>query len=252
MEKKKVYYVMEYMENSLSDWSYNEILQMQKYLSRHPHNNLIITNFDVIKPNADTENVTNIENLNKFISEQKEQKIVIVSKRLIEYLNEEKGFVSIPVEGGQPIEVSADKICLLDLRAEHTLAPKDNGEFEMFVFGGILGDHPPRDRTFALRKDFLRTRNLKTKQMSTDTAILVSDIILNDGYEIDQIPMIEDPELRNTEDPSLSVVMTGFTYVSNKFDLKTGKINPEIKEEVPIMNSFIRDFLVFIDFDFQF
>ena len=41
--------------------------------------------------------------------------------------------------------------------------------------------------------------------MSTDTAILVSDIILNDGYKINEIPMINEPEFINPEDKNNSV-----------------------------------------------
>lgn len=36
------------------------------------------------------------------------------------------------------------RVCLLDPKAEKDLAPEDAGEFDVFVFGGILGDEPPR------------------------------------------------------------------------------------------------------------
>lgn len=39
-----------------------------------------------------------------------------------------------------------DNICFMDMRAEQVLEPKDVGQFEFLVFGGILGDHPPQDR----------------------------------------------------------------------------------------------------------
>jgi hypothetical protein len=35
--------------------------------------------------------------------------------------------------------VPKERICLLDPRAEKTLSPEDSGEFDWFVFGGILG-----------------------------------------------------------------------------------------------------------------
>lgn len=36
------------------------------------------------------------------------------------------------------------RICLLDPAASKELAPEDADEFDIFVFGGILGDDPPR------------------------------------------------------------------------------------------------------------
>ena len=44
------------------------------------------------------------------------------------------------------------RVCLLDLRGEKELGPEDSPVFDYVVFGGILGDHPPRDRTGCLRK----------------------------------------------------------------------------------------------------
>lgn len=68
-----------------------------------------------------------------------------------------------------PIPIS--KVCLLDPRAERVLSPSDGapGKFEYFLFGGILGDDPPRDRTGELRKLGFETRHLGSVQMTTDT-----------------------------------------------------------------------------------
>ena len=49
------------------------------------------------------------------------------------------------------IEFEKSQICLLDMRGKETLAYKDRETFSVFIFGGILGDHPPRDRTKELR-----------------------------------------------------------------------------------------------------
>jgi ribosome biogenesis SPOUT family RNA methylase Rps3 len=43
------------------------------------------------------------------------------------------------------------EICLLDMRGKSDLSSNDRHMLKVFVFGGILGDHPPRDRTKALR-----------------------------------------------------------------------------------------------------
>lgn len=37
-----------------------------------------------------------------------------------------------------------DKVCLLDPASEIELRPADGDVFEVFLFGGILGDDPPR------------------------------------------------------------------------------------------------------------
>ena len=36
------------------------------------------------------------------------------------------------------------RVCLLDPKAERDLSPEDGEVFEAFLFGGILGDDPPR------------------------------------------------------------------------------------------------------------
>jgi ribosome biogenesis SPOUT family RNA methylase Rps3 len=73
--------------------------------------------------------------------------------------------------GPNGAEVPISKVCLLDPRAERVLSPADGapGAFEFFLFGGILGDDPPRDRTGELRKLGFETRHLGSVQMTTDT-----------------------------------------------------------------------------------
>ena len=48
---KNIYFILEYMEETFSEWSNAEILQMIKYLSRTPRNILVITNIDKINNN---------------------------------------------------------------------------------------------------------------------------------------------------------------------------------------------------------
>jgi ribosome biogenesis SPOUT family RNA methylase Rps3 len=68
----------------------------------------------------------------------------------------------------------ASRICLLDPRAEKAISPEDADLFDGFLFGGILGDDPPRDRTKELRKLGYEGRHLGSVQMTTDTACYVS------------------------------------------------------------------------------
>jgi ribosome biogenesis SPOUT family RNA methylase Rps3 len=42
---------------------------------------------------------------------------------------------------------------MLDMRGEKELCPDNNWDY--VVFGGVLGDHPPRDRPAPLRKHFM-------------------------------------------------------------------------------------------------
>lgn len=39
---------------------------------------------------------------------------------------------------------SKNRVCLLDPAAKKELAPEDGDVFDVFLFGGILGDDPPR------------------------------------------------------------------------------------------------------------
>ncbi|CAO3688085.1 unnamed protein product [Rhizopus stolonifer] len=76
--------------------------------------------------------------------------------------------------------VNKDEICLLDPAAPSELKPEDGEKFKYFLFGGILGDHPPRDRTGELRKLGFEGRRLGPLQMTTDTAVNVTRIIVED------------------------------------------------------------------------
>lgn len=53
--------------------------------------------------------------------------------------------------------------------------------------------------------------------MSTDTAILVSDTILNYGITLENIPRIFNPEF--IKDETESVSLEGFVYVSDEMDV---------------------------------
>lgn len=63
---------------------------------------------------------------------------------------------------------------MLDLRAPEVLKPQDKDTVDYLLFGGILGDHPPRDRTSYLRPVADIFRHLGPEQMSTDGAVNVS------------------------------------------------------------------------------
>ncbi len=73
------------------------------------------------------------------------------------------------------------RTCVLDPEAKEELSPSDRLRFDTFVFGGILGDDPPRARTkdeLTITLPGASSRNLGKDQMSTDTAVNVTKRIL--------------------------------------------------------------------------
>ncbi|KAI0752678.1 DUF431-domain-containing protein [Daedaleopsis nitida] len=108
--------------------------------------------------------------------------------------------------------IPLEKVCLLDPKAEKELAPEDgDGRFEWFLFGGILGDDPPRDRTSELRVLGFPTRHLGSVQMTTDTALGVTKIVVQDKTPLSQIPFVDFPTI--VFNPRESVEMP-FRYIT--------------------------------------
>ncbi|KII91571.1 hypothetical protein PLICRDRAFT_173401 [Plicaturopsis crispa FD-325 SS-3] len=109
--------------------------------------------------------------------------------------------------------VPLHKVCLLDPKATEALSPEDgDGRFEWFLFGGILGDDPPRDRTAELRVLGFPTRHLGSVQMTTDTALGVTKKVVDDKVPLTQIPYIDYPTI--TFNPKESVEMP-FRYIAD-------------------------------------
>lgn len=94
------------------------------------------------------------------------------------------------------LNIPLDRICLLDSEATEELSPSDCGNFDYFLFGGILGnvDEFDFDRTSVLRVKGFPTRSLGSMQMTTDTAVRVSKMILVDGMAFESIPFVDRPE----------------------------------------------------------
>ncbi|MFH1439400.1 MAG: SAM-dependent methyltransferase [Candidatus Woesearchaeota archaeon] len=92
-----------------------------------------------------------------------------------------------------------NKICILDLNADKMLTTKDKDKFDYFVFGGIMGDYPPQNRTKTIaeslkekeKKDgtkiHFEKRHMGKEQMSTDTAVLAAKMIIEDGKNFSEI-----------------------------------------------------------------
>lgn len=115
---------------------------------------------------------------------------------------------------GQSVETlyaeDKSRVCLLDPSAAKELSPEDGENFEVFLFGGILGDDPPRDRTSELRKKGFAGRRLGPVQMTTDTAVRVTRMIVQEKTPLEKIPYVDYPELRINKNESTEMP---FRYV---------------------------------------
>ncbi|CAE6452235.1 unnamed protein product [Rhizoctonia solani] len=107
--------------------------------------------------------------------------------------------------------IDLNQVCLLDPKAEKELSPSDGEEFSWFLFGGILGDDPPRDRTSELRKLGFPNRHLGSVQMTTDTALV----------PLQDIPYVDHPTIRFNAKESVEMP---FRYIT---DSKGDPILPE-------------------------
>ncbi|EEP80881.1 conserved hypothetical protein [Uncinocarpus reesii 1704] len=108
------------------------------------------------------------------------------------------------------------RVCLLDPAASFELSPADGERFDIFLFGGILGDDPPRGmihRTSELRMKGYVGRRLGPKQMTTDTAVRVTRIVVEEKTPLDQIEWVDYPELRINKHEATEMP---FRYVKGK------------------------------------
>ncbi|KAH9927983.1 DUF431-domain-containing protein [Epithele typhae] len=127
--------------------------------------------------------------------------------------------------------VPLDKVCLLDPKAEKEISPEDgDGRFEWFLFGGILGDDPPRDRTSELRVLGFPTRHLGPVQMTTDTALGVTKIVVSDRTPLPDIPFVDFPTIVFNSKESVEMP---FRYIAkNKDPIMPPGMREHLKEDL--------------------
>jgi ribosome biogenesis SPOUT family RNA methylase Rps3 len=126
-------------------------------------------------------------------------------------------------------DIDITSICLLDPKSPFPLSIQDaalhpstemtssdaGGPFSHFLFGGILGDDPPRDRTGHLRSMRFPSRHLGGLQMTTDSALNVVKLVVEDGIAMGlpgtenegpggTIDWIDNPELHLGQGESVS------------------------------------------------
>jgi|SRR3989338_6437266 len=94
-------------------------------------------------------------------------------------------------------ELALKDACILDPEASQTLTPENSENFSYFIFGGILGDYPPKKRTNNSLTRFLpiHSFNIGKSQMSTDNAVYVVKKIA-EGTPLDKMPFKENVEIR--------------------------------------------------------
>jgi len=111
---------------------------------------------------------------------------------------------------GEDHPFTKETVCLLDPKAAQELSPSDAQQFSAFLFGGILGDDPPRDRTGELRAKGFPTRRLGPVQMTTDTAVRVTRTLILDQLPLESIPYVDYPEIKVNKHESVKMP---FRYV---------------------------------------
>jgi len=114
--------------------------------------------------------------------------------------------------------------CILDPESNETLTTQKAAEIDFFIFGGILGDNPPKKRTEIELTRFIKnhkTYNIEKKQMSTDNAVLTVKRILN-GENIKEMKFQDKIEIK------IDDIMT--TILPYRYPLVNGK--PQISQEL--------------------
>ncbi|GMM36561.1 protein-arginine N-methyltransferase [Saccharomycopsis crataegensis] len=168
-------YIIEHMESGFTEWVTLEYSQIIRDIGAQ---NLILSSLPATTTEADIPKPL------------KDLGLQWTTKEITELTTED--FSVIPSSG-----ISKDQTCLLDPRAESDLVPEDSEKFQFFVFGGILGDHPPRDRTKELSIKYgFEGKRLGNKQMTTDTAIRTTQIIIEKKTRFEDIKFLDYPEIR--------------------------------------------------------
>jgi ribosome biogenesis SPOUT family RNA methylase Rps3 len=130
-------------------------------------------------------------------------------------------------------KLKLEKACVLDPEAPQTLTPTLARKFQYFIFGGILGDYPPKKRTSSSLTIKLSCPafNLGKEQMSTDTAVLVVQKITQ-GKKLSQLQFQQGLALKVAEGEE---VILPYQYLVEK-----GKpvVTPGLKEMLKKQKSF--------------
>ncbi|MEM4259240.1 MAG: SAM-dependent methyltransferase [Candidatus Pacearchaeota archaeon] len=121
-------------------------------------------------------------------------------------------------------ELNLKNACILDPEADNPLEPNEAKAFDYFVFGGILGDYPPRKRThieLTSKIKNAKSRNIGKKQFSTDNAVLVVKQVTQ-GKSLKDMRFVDNLTIKINEIESVELPYC-YPVINNK---------PQISEEL--------------------
>jgi ribosome biogenesis SPOUT family RNA methylase Rps3 len=127
----------------------------------------------------------------------------IVGKESLYFTNIKEKDINYLQKLGKVFKESVKKLkfenaCILDPEAKETLTPNNSKKLSFFIFGGILGDNPPRKRTEEELTPFLKdikAFNIGKEQFSTDNAVFVTHEIIN-GTPMNQMQFQDELEIK--------------------------------------------------------
>ncbi|MHC1637022.1 MAG: hypothetical protein ACXQTU_02500 [Candidatus Nezhaarchaeales archaeon] len=134
--------------------------------------------------------------LSRWVLIEYEHASIIIGKENLAFTNVVRGAKRLQ-RLGRVYEKSAVKLfdneetIVLDPKADKLLEPSDFEDAKVVVIGGILGDHPPRGRTFSLLTSKMKkakARSLGDCQFSIDGSIYMA-FKVSQGLRLSDIPI---------------------------------------------------------------
>lgn len=141
--------------------------------------------------------------LSRWVLIEYEHASLMVGKDNLAFTNVKKGFRALDKFGKVYRESAVDlfddeRTIVLDPKADELLEPSDFSDTETVIVGGILGDHPPRGRTFSLitsRMKRAKARSLGNRQFSIDGAVYMA-LKVAQGIKLSDIPVADSLTLK--------------------------------------------------------
>jgi ribosome biogenesis SPOUT family RNA methylase Rps3 len=125
-------------------------------------------------------------------------------------------------ESIRELKIDFLRACVLDPESNVLLSSEDRNLFDYYIFGGILGDYPPKKRTSVELTKFIRssTRNIGKEQMSTDNAVFTTKEIIN-GKKFNDLKFVDKVSVEINEFESVDLpyrynVVDGKPFMSKK------------------------------------
>lgn len=120
-------------------------------------------------------------------------------------------------------DMGLENTCVLDPDATKTLNTEEAKKYSYFIFGGILGDYPPKQRTKTELTPKIKhaiVRNIGKEQLSTDNAVYAVHCIAN-GTPLKKIHFQEGIEIKTGKSdlvqlPYRYALVNGKPYVSRE------------------------------------